>query len=226
MKHLVLVRFNTGNKDPSWLQHRLQFFRAFTVPSLRHQTDKNFTSVFLVDPDTPAFIVNEVEKVGLVYKTDLGQKNSVRSMEFRAFLGELLGEESCVVTSRVDSDDGLAKNYIERTNRLVTSKNEFIVYHTGVVWVDSRFFLKTYLYPPFLSMVECRVRTPAAPATVYSVKTHALVEKLSHRSYTDVPMWLMACHDRNLLNKPGELGEEISLDEVKRSFEVDVSWIR
>ncbi len=224
MKHLVIIRFNTGNKSSGWLDHRLKFFRAFTVPSLQSQTDQQFTTVLLADSSTPPSIVQELSDVGVVYMTDAGQKLSVRDWEFRGFLREQVAGARCVVTSRLDSDDGFARNYIEHTQKVITNKNEFIIYNSGVVWTEGRFFLKTEEAPPFLSMVECGPR-PTPLETVFGIKTHDRAMKAPHQIYSDDPMWLMVCHDRNLLNKPRDLGRELSLTEVDTYFKVDLTCL-
>jgi hypothetical protein len=232
MKHLVLIRFNAGisrYKRPKvgWLEHRLKFFRAFTAPSLRAQTNNQFTTVFLVDPTTPNDIVQELSGIGLVYITDHSQRISVRTHEFRMFLSSNIGPERCVVTSRLDSDDGFSRNYIEKTQRSIRqdTRNDFMIYNNGVVWTDNKFFLKTDEAAPFLSRVEWRDRTPAPPDTVFCVRTHVDALALRHQAFNEEPMWLMACHDKNLLNTPGELGRELSLEEVNQYFEVDLSWL-
>ncbi len=237
MNHLVITRFNTGNKDPEWLEHRMRFFRAFTAPSLKNQTNTDFTSVFLVDPTTPEAIVEEVRDVGVVYKTDLGQKLSTRNKEFRNFLATQTPNQGCVITSRVDSDDSLARNWIERTNGCVDfnkkyrthshrHNHEFIVYTYGVVWTNGKFFRKTYLFPPFLAMAEWRLPTAGRLRTVFCIKTHDRVAPdHPYQAHNGTPMWLMVCHDKNMLNEPVDLDEEISLEEVQKHFDIDVSQL-
>lgn len=229
MKHLVLIRFNSGNQDPSWLEHRLKFFRAFTLPSLLNQTNQNFTTVFGVDPtSTPTVLKRELEEYGLVYETPHGQSSrgwkEMSVPKFRQFLGDYLGNEKCVITTRLDSDDGLAKDFIEKTQNAVRPKrNEFIIYNSGIVWTEGRFFLKEYVAPPFISYVEYRDTMP--PATVFSVSTHAMALRCDNQQFSGETMWLMACHDRNLLNKAGDVGRELALEEVQEHFEVDTSWL-
>ncbi len=232
MKHLVLIRFNSGNQDPSWLEHRLKFFRAFTLPSLLNQTNQNFTTVFQVDPtSTPSAIKRELKTYGLVYETVDGQSTrgwkEMQNTEFLQFLSDYLGDERCVLTTRLDSDDALALDYIEHAQSVLkpNTYNEFIVYNKGVVWTEGRFFLKTAIAAPFLSYVEYRDTVPALPGTVFGLRTHAEALDRRNQQHEGAPMWLMACHDRNLLNKAGELGRELSLEEVQERFEVDVSWL-
>jgi hypothetical protein len=232
MKHLVIIRFNAGFwryaerfEGIDWLEHRLKFFRAFTVPSLRAQTNQNFTTVILADPNTPDSIQRELRNVGLVYLTEEDQRRSVRNFSYRLWLSDILGREKCVVTSRLDSDDGYARNYIQHAQSVIRAGNDNMVYNNGVVWVEGKFFLKTDEAAPFLTKVEYRDRVPAPPDTVYALRDHYFVLKVRHQSFDADPMWLMACHDHNLLNTPGELGRELSLEEVNQYFEVDTSWL-
>lgn len=237
MKHLILIRFNSGNQDPSWLEHRLKFFRAFTLPSLLNQTNQDFTVVFGVDPtSTPSVLKRELEEYGLVFETVHGQSDrgwkEMHTFVFRQFLSDYLGDEQCILTTRLDSDDGLSLDYIEHTQRVAfrgpafyDRSNEFFVYNEGIVWSEGKFFLKRDVSGPFLSLIEWRTRTPALPGTVFCLRTHLEALEADHQAFDGKPMWLMACHDRNLLNKVGEIGRELSLEEVQEHFEVDVSWL-
>ena len=225
MNHFVVIRFNTGNTNLDWLEHRMKFFRAFTAPSLRSQTNHDFTPVLLVDPSTPDSIVDEIEEVGLVYKTDAGQKLAPRTLEFKQFLFDKSKGDKWIITSRLDSDDGYSKDYIERTQSLVSEKSEFIMFNNGIIWKDNRFFLKTQVAPPFISYVE-RTRSIG---TVFGIKTHERALRYPNQQHTDRPMWLMVSHDRNMINDMHDLntfGREVSFEEVKQHFEVDLSWLK
>lgn len=226
MIHFVLTRFNAGNKSSEWLDHRLKFFRAFTVPSLASQTNRNFVAVFLVDIDTPSSVVSEIEEVGIAYKTDLNQRLSARDYVFREFLGDLSKKEHCVITTRLDSDDGLSRDYIDTTQKILipTNKNKFAIYKKGVVWVDGKFFIKEETSPPFLSLVEWRSK-PNNPGTVYFINTHDDAILHPHEFHKEKPMWLQACHGKNMINSPKGLGEEIPESEVKKFFDIDTSFI-
>ena len=228
MNHFVVIRFNTGNTDPDWLEHRMKFFRAFTAPSLRSQTNQNFTPVLLVDPSTPDSIVDEIKEVGLVYKINSGQKFAPRDTGFKSFLTENTDDE-WVITSRLDSDDGYAKDFIERTQSVALKKNEFIMFNNGMVWKNDKFFLKTQVAPPFISYIE-KVSTKGKPiGTVFTVKTHERALQSPNQQYTDRPKWLMVSHDKNMITEKNgldTLGKEVSLEEAKQHFEMELSWLK
>jgi len=223
MNHFVIIRFNTGIKDKEWLAHRLRYFRAFTVPSLKAQTEKNFKLIFMVDPSTPEEVKEELRILGILFEAGTRALGGMLQAYLRAHIS-LLIKENCignrVITSRLDSDDAIAKNYIEKTQELsrkLTKEFEFIVYQKGITWDynKQKFFEKRINSPPFGSLVETIIDKPK---TVLSVNHSAIIikkVKLSHIIYDEELMWLQSFHSKNLVNKPEEEKNEIDFEKVK-----------
>ena len=68
--HLLLTRFNVRMGladalvlDESWLDHRLDLFRRFTVPTVAAQTEPNFRWLLFLDRDTPAAFLARLEQL-------------------------------------------------------------------------------------------------------------------------------------------------------------------
>lgn len=221
MKHFVIIRFNSGNKNLDWVLHRMRYFRAFTAPSLKAQTNKDFTTLLMVDPSTPKDIVEELKLIGIIYTTPSRGTGRILQCELKAHIGPLIlslceGKKR-IVTTRVDSDDGLSKNFIEITQRLVRedTRDKFFVFPKGVMWREDqrKFFLREEPSPPFASRVE----TTSVITTVLGMNHSALVgKKIPHWIYDKEQMWLQAYHDRNVITKPDGLGKEVPLSFVRQ----------
>ncbi|MCI0558181.1 MAG: putative rhamnosyl transferase [Nitrososphaera sp.] len=240
LNHFVLIRFNAHNTDKNWLDHRLKYFRGFTAPSLKAQTEKNFKTILWVDPSTPSDVIRELEAIGIVFKNGnkpLGRTlQYVLSSDISALIKSLCSKDSMVITSRLDSDDAFAKDYIERTQRLAidikqelvnrqnrTNKlyqRKYIVYPKGILWDSSRgkFFRKDENSPAFGSMVE--LVGSGNPHTVLNVN-HAAIVKQNHPHvvWANDLKWLQSFHDRNLLN-------HIETEAIKPSQEMDYATVR
>jgi len=227
-KHFLIVPFNASNKDSDWLNHRLQYFRAFTKPSILTQTSTNFTPIFLIDPETPENIQTELTNMGgLLYRTEsmwAAQRDSEdeKDSEFSSFVREQCDQSHWVVTSRVDSDDAIAKNFIEVTQNLVREEEEFIIYPNGIMWAHKQYFEKDTKSPPFGTLVE-----PLSdyPKTVFSAFHGSIPRKYPCTSYPDERMWIHVYHGRNLATKANKLGPEVPVERMIKEFGVEEKWL-
>lgn len=220
-KHFLIVPFNANNKSQEWLNHRLRFFRKFTKPSIVNQTSKYFFPVFLIDPTTPPGIKMELKNMGgLLHETEsmwavIREDDSSFDSELSEFIKSYCGDVDWVVTSRVDSDDAISKRYIATTQSLLREKEEFIIYPSGIMWVNNHCFVKETVSPPFGTLVE-----PVSDEikTVFYV-SHGLIPKLHpHQIVPDFNMWIHVYHGRNLSTNAKRLGRELELEEVQENF--------
>jgi hypothetical protein len=234
MKHFLIIPFNAGCKDAGWLERRLKLFRNFTIPSIKAQTVQRFTTVVLVDPETPEEIKSELvrELDAILYETeswwavDRGD-DAVEDVnpEFSDFFFSLYDDKDWIITSRVDSDDALANNYIEVTQNLFRSKEEFILYPNGVMWIQDtkESFVKKTVSPPFGSLVE---NGKVPPKTVFYM-SHGHIPKMKpHQSCGPELMWIHTYHGENLATKPRKLDRKLEKHEVQALFTVEESCLR
>ena len=124
--HYLITRFNvpvknwdkdkTGNRvlDQAWLEERIGLFRKFCVPTIVNQTEKNFTWLIYCDAQTsPEYLselrqaVNEISGATIRLVSDFDH--------LMIDLRQILANEPTpfVITSRMDNDDGLGKDYIQ-----------------------------------------------------------------------------------------------------------------
>lgn len=214
MKHFLIVPFNAGSKDKEWLKHRMRFFTGFTEISILNQTNKQFTPVFLVDPSTSLDIKTHLRTLGLCYYTESKwavqrEKEEEIDSKFSQFLQCYYLPGEWVITSRVDNDDGLALDYIERTQKLFRKKEEFIIYPKGLMWVDGKLFEKITVSPPFGSLVELSKPWHIEPLKTVFYLSHGSAVKKDHQVYDKDYMWIHTYHGKNLATTPRKLGPEV-----------------
>jgi len=165
--------------DRDWLERRLRLFEAFTYPSVLAQTNQNFRWLGLVHPDSPQWFLDRVsayDKLEMVpVEYDL---NAV-----------IRGGK----TINLDTDDAIAKNFIEAAHR-VTFVGETI-FERGIIYrIYTRAWLSTKAPRSHFNVINHREVT----VLDYSHGMGVLDKKVVN---TSQPMWLEVIHEENIANK-------------------------
>lgn len=131
--HVLLTRFNVlwsdkvpfRGRDPQWLEDRFELFDRYCFPSVMGQTCQNFVWFVFFDSQTPEPFMSRVAQYTQryprfvpIFVDRFSAEVFVTALGERGFL-----ERDYIVTSRVDNDDALAKDYIHRVQRWVTKKD-------------------------------------------------------------------------------------------------------
>lgn len=94
--------------DKEYLEDRLLHFNRFTVPSMKSQTSKRFQWNVLIHPDTPSEIKDtfksSAEEVDQCVFWELE-----RDVDLRPYLRR----NTWISTTNLDSDDGLARDFVQ-----------------------------------------------------------------------------------------------------------------
>lgn len=119
--HLVITRFNVrtkfaGEAPPTagWLADRFKLFDQFCWPSLRSQTNQNFTWLVLFDTETPQDFRKKIDS----YAAQWSNFRPCYVDNWHALCLDTLvkpyldGDAQYLVTSRIDNDDALGREYI------------------------------------------------------------------------------------------------------------------
>jgi len=211
-KHYLLTRFNiglydkkqkvrNGNKiDPEqWMESRTALFEKYCSPSINNQTNKNFTWLIVFDPATPQeTIIDIIINTGaLALMGDNFRSTCINYIE------KDLDGESVIITSRMDNDDALHKNFISHVQDWYKIRKR-----TGVVtfpkgWIyhhqKGKLFHVRYNNNPFLTLIE--KRGPKDVKTILAHR-HTKVVNMFHlwKIETDAHMWTQVIHGENLAN--------------------------
>lgn len=207
--HFVITRFGVRwrEEDPppdeAWLRYRLGLFEAVCLPSVLSQTGAVFRWLLLLDAGCRApWLEDALAELGA------GTAFEVVWMEQVFWSGidtVVTGRASAphVITTRLDSDDAIARDYLSRVQATFAGQSRLYVNFQRGLQFERDGALYSYLHPAnaFLSFIERR--TPGVPVrTVFSSIAHPDAAK-----YGDVlqvsapPCWVVVVHGGNLVNE-------------------------
>ncbi len=208
--HVFLTRFNLPSRSaetfvrarPSWLEERIALFERYTVPSVRQQTRPGSAWIVYVDPASPAWLLERMEAFREQGVLTPVLRESVSPDELRADLRRVAGASAgdVLVTTNLDNDDGLARDFVERLLAADPGEGPTAVYLTRglVLTTQGAVFARHDRYNAF-----CSVREPSAsPVTCWADWHNEL-----HRSMPVVevdggsPAWLQIVHGANVSNR-------------------------
>ncbi len=217
--HFLITRFNIKNAKPhwqqtrtgnkvltnEWLAHRFEIFNSYCLPSILNQSNKKFKWLIYFDIDTPESYKNRVAA--------LAQKHPfikpIYVNEYQSFLkgisddvlSNLDSDSSHIITTRLDNDDALHSDAIEKIQSLFQNQEMAVYNFTKGYCLQTQPFtmLTKYDYPkgPFLSMIE-KVPSDKKVRTILTSKHGSLdhIQQIKEKRY-----WLQIIHDQNLSNE-------------------------
>lgn len=227
--HLVLTRFSAvlahGAPPPSqdWLDYRLGFFIDACLPSLQSQTCKDFTWLVWFDDRCRDDFRRDVEELA----TDTFVPVWTHSPFQTSLMSEIAthAQAPFLITTRLDSDDAVARTFIERIQHEARSAGEvdrlvvdfpvgLQVDRTGSVYADH---LQSN---HFVSLVERRVA--ARPVTVFADAHPKLRRHAPIRRVMTEPMWLEVVHGSNVSNSVRGLQTDPSV--IAKHFDIHLTY--
>ena len=220
-RHFILTRFNVRleehrQRGADWLQHRCELFERFCLPSVIGQTCKNFDWVVFFDAATPMPFQERIRRyhdqgdIRRIYlKGEFGQD------AIRDAIGHLVDGYDYVITTRLDNDDAICRNFVEVIqSRFAAQEFEFLNFTNGYVWHGSQVYRSQYQSSPFISLVERN----GTLSTVFNGNHMHLSSLGPIRQIAEPAGWLQVVHDRNLANYAH--GTPCSIEEVRKSFAI------
>jgi hypothetical protein len=201
----------------AWLETRLRLLRRFCAPSIRRQTTRSFIWLLGIDERLSAQMGKDVASA-------TGGRGSVLrvppDMAFRDVLrAELAAYGPMILTTRLDSDDALAPDFVESVQRC-SRPDRALNFPRGLV------------YEADLGLTH-RVDIASSPFMSFlSTKGLTVHDLGNHRHWSDTvpivevgtpqPMWLQLIHDDNALNsRPRHSAMTVGLGPVRRFLEED-----
>ena len=204
MKHFIVTRFNDYfpclpnphlGVDNDWLEKRINLLNKFTIPSVKNQTDKDFTWILKCHPKTPSWARKILDKGDFIvsYEEEVHKLiNTQASVSFAKIIRRLTKEKS-IITTRLDSDDVISKNHISLVKKSI-QPNAFFDIAKGIVKIKNEYFLhRKSGVSQFCSYME----HSNSLSTVY-YKTHDLIKNDECiKNYIDLG-WMQNHHDSNI----------------------------
>ena len=216
--HFVLTRFNVRQTaespgigcDPAWLEPRFALFERFCLPSMHGQT-ADFRWLIFFDEATPREYLARIDELStrehmriVPLLLNSADADAVR----RAIARQHAGSTRPIITTRLDNDDALAIDHIERVQtaarRLLASDptSRHVIYHEfGHAWHRGHLYRVRDDRNAFASMVEPAPLAGALPTTVWARQHRKLGEVAPVVRLDGHPGWLQVIHDANLRNR-------------------------
>lgn len=222
-RHFILTRFNLAlwskdknNRDTrtaEWLEQRFQLFETFCLPSVSNQSEKGFKWIVLFGSDTPDSYREKIDQYAAQCKMFVPYfisplKGRFFASIFKNIVASLSEEGDTIVTTYLDNDDALHKDYAKEVKRLSAQAEDktFISFVYGLQYF-TRWGIATrvkYSNNHFISLVE-KHRGDEGIRTVFGYGSRIYVGKHegTHTLYVDdprQPKWAEIIHDTNMGN--------------------------
>lgn len=232
--HFLLTRFSavfrTGDvpAQEEWLRYRLGFFVDACWASVRGQQGADFTWLVLFDDRCPDDFREDVEELAKGVFTPIWTHEPFSPTIFAREIAARSAARSAapwVLTTRLDSDDGVARDFMASVQREFARQERLFVDFPRGVQIDrsGSVYLYDQLSSPFLTLIE--KRDPGSwPQTVYAARHARARLHAPLREVNAPPMWVQVIHGTNLLNIV--VGPRISPKVVNERFELDLVYRR
>lgn len=215
-KHYLITRFNLKNPEwdvtknnetlltDEWMEDRMWLFENFCFPSVVAQTSKNFTWLLFFDTTTPERFKTQIEN--LIKDKENSKAFFINGMpefypEIQKFITQDSKDVPYMITSRIDNDDCIHKNFIEEVQKKFNSQDyqAIDVIKGYSLQVKPNYILgkKEHIFNPFISLIEKNEN----PKTVW-FNDHNLWKKETRiTQITDKRLWMSIIHEKNKVNE-------------------------
>jgi len=234
VRHFIITRFNLRGIedtpssarmiDEAYLAQRLELFERFCLPTVRSQTEQDFKWLVLFADETPEPVQARVAK----YAADWPNLVPVYLPRGTGSVGPLVvrpwldASPQTLLTTRLDNDDGLARDYVAKVQRHgATGERLVLQFPAGYVWHNDRIYLDRQLHNAFTTLVEPLAQGNASEFNTIYKGSHSDIERLGRLvDVDDEPSWLQVIHGTNLENYVR--GSRQRIECLQRHFAVEV----
>jgi N-acetylglucosaminyl-diphospho-decaprenol L-rhamnosyltransferase len=207
VNHVLLTRFNLPSAGvesgirarDGWLDDRVDLFERYCLPSVRAQSNQNFSWIIYFDPQSPAWLLNRIDG----YATEGVCRPIFRATVDRPQLladvrAASLVERDLLITTNLDNDDGLAVDFVDRLQRAEIDHPRAAVYLTnGLISSQDGLYLRRDRHNAFCSVRESSLD----PVTCWSDWHNLLGRSMPVVELGGEPAWLQVVHGANVSNR-------------------------
>ena len=235
-RHFIITRFNVNiyaidfpkRLEDTWLALRFELFQKYCFPTVRAQTDQDFTWLVLFDEETPAryrTMINVYARYANFTPVWCGGYRTIMPPVART-MRELAPEADWFLTTRLDNDDGLSVAFVRCLHGVVDALTEeslkpsdtlYINFPNGLQYNNGDFYDFRDVTNAFVSLLE----RSHDPHTVFWVDHPSIHDVAPVIQAETNPLWLQVVHDMNVYNYLR--GERIEPEDVRRFFPCDFS---
>lgn len=224
----VLIRGQTQLMPDEWLRYRLGFFYDTAYPSLTRQRDAApFTWLVFCDERCPDDVRATIEDLAVGAFTPVWTRQPFRDVHQQA-VADVTSGAPLLATTRVDSDDAVAVDFLARIQAQVHRVGErqrlFVDLPRGLqVDRSGAVYAGHIASSPFLSLVERR-ELGRLPDTVFAVR-HPNARTFAPMLVVSAPpMWLQVIHGANVRNIVN--GARVDPGVIAQRFDIDLDYRR
>jgi hypothetical protein len=217
MKHFIATRFNLKHNawktskhgdfvlTEEWLEHRFNLFEKYCFQSILNQVNKNFYWFIFFDVETPEVYKKRIKQLTSNYPNILPQYiDGIKSLNqsLKSLIhGYLDKDDNSIITTRLDNDDSIHKDFIDIIQKLSFNKTDAVIdLRKGYqLQVTNGFYecRKCYAsFNPFISLIE----NSKDFSTIYSKKHLEWQNYKTVISYDKLSLWIVLVHQRNKSN--------------------------
>jgi hypothetical protein len=216
-KHFLATRFNvriggwdtTKNGevllDDSWMDNRFELFENYCLPSVINQSNQSFTWCIYFDLHTREVYRQRIKKLTESYPNIriffIDSIGELKPHLINFIKSNVKGNSHYVITSRLDTDDLLHRDYIKVVQQL------FEPSHTAVIDLRNGFKINieeggceirnyTQSFNPFISLIE---KTEFVE-TVFNQMHHEWYKAKKVIPFCDRQLWIELVHKKNWMN--------------------------
>ncbi|HLW62892.1 MAG TPA: glycosyltransferase [Flavobacterium sp.] len=212
IKHFLITRFNLKHSqwtkqnvlNSDWLYERIEIFEKICYPSVINQTQKNFVWILFFDIQTPLEIKHYIENKYRDKRLRIHYIDGFKELQSasKSIIKSLLNPSDYFITSRLDNDDALHKDYIQTIQSLAILKTKTIidlVKGNQLVLHNNQGIasLLVYKYNPFISLIS---NAEKMELVIEKEHTHWNNKAYTYIKYQKKALWLQYIHSNNQLN--------------------------
>ncbi|MEX2591925.1 MAG: glycosyltransferase [Anditalea sp.] len=192
--------------DPEvWLRDRFEIFRKFCFPSIINQSSKNFTWMIYLDIDTNPQVLANLKEMVRPYPSILLILRVFDYFSIRLFLNKdiheyLSNDFEYLISSRVDTDDMLHKDYIKLVQtHFKNQKYEALNFNRGHIYDIETGVTSVTIHKqnPFISLFE-KKSAEGFKTVFHQIHTSYRNDPLKIEISNKTPMWCMSVHGLNV----------------------------
>lgn len=232
MEHFILTRFNVNlgwdhkaNAKPGWLEHRVRLFEKWTLPSVKYQSCQGFRWLIFFRENSPDWLLEKAEDwpceaITVPDHQCYAQRWSV-FLSCAAQAVVLRANSLWNVQTRLDNDDALSWDFVQRIQDCCEEREKWINPRNGVL-LDRRdgvfYWREGCRRVPFSSLIQ---RLKPDFYCCYDRHEKDDWEVLAKVQNLDGPAaWLLTTHGRNQYNRPERMPTvgKVECDKFRERF--------
>jgi hypothetical protein len=189
-----LVRSKSG-----WLENRVQLFERYCLPSVRAQTQTDFSWLVYFDPQSPAWLRRKIEEWEGSSRLRACFRSAVSSDQLLEDIGRVSGSRGeRLLTTNLDNDDALSVDFIARVRNVDPDSAATVIYvPSGLIARGEALYRRTDRSNAF-----CTVSAPwERPQTCWADWHNRLALTMPARLERGGPGWLQVVHGGNVSNR-------------------------